>query len=232
MRELVPNEPIVQVLRGDTSYDAPSGPGLYAWYYSPLRMIESNQDLVAAFSSLLEAPAELSVRARARYGIVYCADTQMQVRVGGEEQQLRRLLVDALQGPSRALVQRFPKWLVPHFARPIYIGLARRLRERVYFQHFAQMVEFWSPESAVSRLLQRDPEPGLGRVMATLGLPHTFALDARVRGIRPEDLKVHVLEVSDDLASGIPDDEDVGSEILRPVEQLLQLLADPVCGRR
>jgi len=69
-------------------------------------------------------------------------------------------------------------------------------------------------------------------VMDSLDLPHSFALEARVRGISSKDLMVTVL-VTEHMPTAIgSDDTGSDSSTRRALERLLQLLSDPICGRR
>ena len=120
---------------------------------------------------------------------------------------------------------------VTAFCRPIYIGITERpLRTRLYDEHYLALDELWTETSPVSRYLAaNDSRTDFDVIANELGLKHTFALEARVRGIRPRDLLVHVMY----MPSSAMDDMvgDGLTEPLRDLERLLHLLSFPVCGR-
>jgi hypothetical protein len=129
----------------------------------------------------------------------------------------------------------FQSPFVQYFTRPIYIGIAKNLNARVYQQHFMQLGEVWEDSSPVSRLLSRGDKLSVQQVMKRLDLKHSFALEARVRSIAPRDLEAHIFR-TDKLPTGIEDTEDEegcgGAAARRALERILQLVADPICGRR
>lgn len=220
--------------RANRCYDVPDVPGIYAWYYCPDTSSFHASALAGVFAKLVEPPASVSVRARARYGVTYASESPMAVRYGTGDTTLEDVLREAIGSAGAPFLRHLPKWLVPEFARPVYIGITRHLRERVYHQHFEPLVEYWEDSSQVSRFLSREPNATVQRVMNALGLRHSFALDARVRGLGWSDLRVHTLFLPEGSvpAGGAMSSVTESDDLLRPVEQLLQILADPICGRR
>jgi hypothetical protein len=94
------------------------------------------------------------------------------------------------------------------------------------------LTQLWDDSSAVSRFLAANEDVTVQTVMDRLDLSHSFALEARVRGISAKDLMVTVL-VTERMPKAIgPDDGGSDSSTRRALERLLQLLSDPICGRR
>jgi hypothetical protein len=120
-----------------------------------------------------------------------------------------------------------------YFCRPIYIGIAKNLRDRIYSQHYVSLIDYWDEDHRVGRFLKSHENATVQTVMEMLDLQHSFALEARVMGISPRDLLVSIFPTAQ-LPDSIGPDLETGSEssTRRALERLLQLLADPVCGRR
>jgi len=92
------------------------------------------------------------------------------------------------------------------------------------------LVANWEYDSAVSRFLRATPGASVEMVMSQTGQGHSFALEARVRGVLPRDLMAYAYELPE-LAGANDGDQDEQSG-RRALERLLQLITDPVCGRR
>ena len=91
---------------------------------------------------------------------------------------------------------------------------------------------FMSDTSQGSLFIAANSQTTVQNVLDRLDIPHSFALEARVRGISSKDLMVSVLE-TDEMPAGIgPDTPTSDSSTRRALERLLQLLSDPICGRR
>ena len=117
-------------------------------------------------------------------------------------------------------------FMVPHFTKPLYIGIhTTNLRERI-LQHRDLLTQLWDSESAVHQYLSVHPNATVEKVIKELNLNvpdrdlrHTFALNARVKGLTLRDLVVYAYPIQN-------------PEQLSSLEQILQLLTDPICGRR
>jgi hypothetical protein len=78
------------------------------------------------------------------------------------------------------------------------------------------------------------PDASVDDVMKALNMEHSFALEARVRNISPNDLIVYAYPTTDiplDSEDSENSEEDKPS-LRRNLERVLQILTDPVCGRR
>jgi hypothetical protein len=218
-------------LRGDRVIDAPNEPGLYAWYYRPIRPNKDN--LLATWGRLLATNPTISTRVTNRYGIRYVNEGYSNVVLGAEERSIAEVIKEALeQAPHyvEALLQS-DQFII--FCRPIYIGIAKSLRERIYSQHYLSLIEYWDDENRVSRFLRSHEDATVQFVMESLDLPHSFALEARVMGITPRDLSASIFPTPKAPESiGADSDINAESSTRRALERLLQLLTEPVCGRR
>lgn len=225
-------------LQGTSIVDAPRERGIYAWYFRPRVFWGQAESLIAkALSHLLDAPPELHTELRVRYGITWAADTELSILHGQRRVNAATMLSEALQQSSgfvRAFVQGM---MVPAFAKPLYIGIADDLYKRVYGDHYNQLVEYWDEESAPSRYLSGNPDASVRQVIDELCLPHSFALEARVRGMAPRDLAVFafpatlLLDQDEVLGQQHDPNSDAARIRLRELERVLQLLGDPIFGR-
>jgi len=155
-----------------------------------------------------------------------------EVVFGSDEGSVQSAMTDAFTNAEPFLEHFFASHYFAHFCRPIYIGIAKNLYDRVYCQHYVSLTDYWQDESGVSRYLSANGDATVQQVMDTLDLSHSFALEARVRGIAPSELSVSILEtdqIPDSIGSDATNNE---STTRRALERLLQLLADPICGRR
>lgn len=219
--------------QGEQVSRIPSAPGLYAWYYRPLSTsVDAATRILAQF---LDTPASITTIVQQRYGVRLVSRSTLLPVFGPQEQTAISVL-----GEAAADAANFISWFLASpalvtFTRPIYIGIAKNLYERVYNQHFRSLTEYWDSDSRVSRLLAAMPDISVQSVMDRLELPHSFALEARVKGIPPRDLLVSVV-ISDQLPVEIGSDAVVDSTsepaARRALERMLQLIADPICGRR
>ena len=220
-------------LAASRCYDAPPMPGLYAWYYAPKWESLGPSALITVLSRLVDPPARVGVRASMRYGLTYTADSPMKVVYGQQDAPIDEVIAEAVSGDVGAALPALLQSMIPEYGRPIYIGIADNLFSRVYKQHYSDLVRFWDPDSSATYFLKRNPAAQVQEVMDALSEQHSFALEARVRGIRPADLRVYVTPFSEELAARLSDGgKKLSDEWLRPIEQLFQLLSDPICGRR
>jgi hypothetical protein len=144
------------------------------------------------------------------------------------------VIASALANNLVAVRNAFESFLVPFFTRPIYIGMAKSLRNRLYQDHFKELVTYWEPAHPVSVFLasytgDQNCHVLVDDVMAKFSLPHSFALEARVRGFAARDLRAFYIETSDFEPTGLTEDRERASR--RTVERLFQLISLPVCGR-
>ncbi|MCB8788967.1 hypothetical protein [Planktothrix agardhii] len=210
----------------------PKFSGLYAWYYKPL-FVDINT-LTQTLTSFLDNPGEIQTEINMRYGIRLIAESSLNAFYGSQNQSLAEIFSEAIQYGENFVTHFFKSEAVQLFTRPIYIGIAKNFYNRVYQQHYSSLVEMWDDNSRISKYLTLYPEITVKTVMNELNLSHSFALEARVRKIAPRDLMVHIFP-TDNLPSEIgSDDEDTQSDTKyrRSLEKLLQIIADPICGRR
>lgn len=211
----------------------PSAPGLYAWYYRPMTAdIHAATRVLAQF---VDAPANIATTVQQRYGVRWVASSTLSPIFGSEAQTAEDVLREAASDASGFISWFLTSPALVAFTRPIYIGIAKNLYERVYNQHFRSLTEYWDVDSRVSRLLSATPNISVQSVMERLDLPHSFALEARVKGIPPRDLLVSIV-VTDhlpaEIGSDLPADSATEPTARRALERMLQLVADPICGRR
>jgi len=210
----------------------PEKAGLYAWYYRP-RVIDPERTARILASVLSSAP-EMETRIKLRYNMQWALNASLAPRYGtAGSSTVEEILASAISRAGDVFRELFQGDVVVHFTRPLYIGIAQNLRTRIFDQHYRQLEEMWREESSVSRFLGRRESAAVQDVIDSLGLPHSFALEARVHGIPVRDLSVQIFPT--ELPVGIGPDVDDNSqapEVRRAVEQLLQLMSDPILGRR
>lgn len=210
----------------------PEKPGLYAWYYRPLSV--SAESALNAIRRFFLAENAVVTKIDQRYGMKLLINGHGELVFGAEEQSAEEAIEKALSSSKDFLDWFFKSESFVYFSRPLYIGIAKNLYERVYVQHYSALLDYWSEGSQVSRFVNANPDVGVQGVMDKLGVNHSFALEARVRCIPPRDLMVAVLE-TDTMPKAIGVDTDSLSDessTRRSLERLLQLMADPICGRR
>lgn len=206
----------------------PRAPGLYAWYYKPV--IADPAAIARALSSFLGRPGEIHADVVTRYGLRLSARSPLAAQYGSERKSPQEVVEEAVAVAEGFVSDFFTSDAVQHFTRPIYIGIARNLHERIYDGHYSTLDELWDSGSRVSRYLTAHPGAGVDDVAGALNLKHSFALEARVRGIAARDLLVRVYAVQNLPADLGRDEDDAPSR--RALERLLQLIADPIFGRR
>ncbi|HJU16003.1 MAG TPA: hypothetical protein VJ770_06005 [Stellaceae bacterium] len=216
--------------QGSRIAHVPDQPGLYAWYYRPIAIHrETTPETLARF---LSGHARISTEIQQRYGVRIAGEVVGEMLLGTDRQPVRDAIVQAFDEAEPFLNWFFRSAQFAYFCRPVYIGIAKNLYERVYNQHYLSLTEYWEDTSRVSRFLAANELATVQEVMDCLDLPHSFALEARVRGVSSKDLMVSVL-VTGDIPSAIgPDTGTSDSSTRRALERLLQLLSDPICGRR
>lgn len=215
---------------GNQISSIPSLSGLYAWYYKPLVLdIETlSQTIISFFDDepLIESQINF------RYGIKLKSKSSLQILYGSKGKLISKLLLEAFQSSSDLILDFFQSDLVPSFTKPIYIGVAKNFYKRVYEQHYLSLDKMWNDDSKISKYLAVHSNVTVQEVINVLNLKHSFALEARVRQIAPRDLMVNIFP-TELIPKEIDDDEDEDeSNDRRTLEQLLQVIADPICGRR
>lgn len=218
-------------LRGNQVTKAPESPGLYAWYFRPVSVDKSS--LLLTLTQLLSVQPQVNTTVVQRYGMRYVSSGMARIALGADQQAVAQAIARAFDEADPFLEWFFQAAEFVHFCRPIYIGIAKNLRDRVYVQHYTTLIEFWEPEGRVSKFLSANPDATVQTAMDTLELQHSFALEARTCGIVPRDLMVSVL-ATDEIPEAIGPDTDATNETStrRALERLLHLLSDPVLGRR
>jgi len=211
----------------------PKVAGIYAWYYKPLVVVQDS--LHEVLKTFVEDSSNIHTEIKMRYGKRFVSDTSLDAVYGTKKESFDDILSESLLCAGNFLEEFFRSSSVQLFTRPIYIGIAKSLHERVYSQHYLSMSDMWDDDSSVSKRLNIFPNSTPQEVIEALGLPHSFALEARVRGISPRDLMVHIFPTQslslDELGLDLDDSNDDPSA-RRALERLLQLVSDPICGRQ
>lgn len=222
-------EPNILQLQGTETVKAPSKPGIYAWYYRPLAVTAQNVARVAdSFGQFVDNPAHASTEIKLRYNMKWEGEALLTVK-HGTGRPARELMKNIVEEGGDFFANFIRHAMVPYFARPIYIGIAKDLYERVHKQHAETLARYWQLDSDISRYLSAHPEADVQGVMRALDLKHSFALEARVRCLAPRDLVAFICP-TETLPAGDENSPDPSPR--RALEQVLQLLADPVCGRQ
>ncbi|MBW4618590.1 MAG: hypothetical protein KME17_04280 [Cyanosarcina radialis HA8281-LM2] len=206
--------------------------GLYAWYYKPL--LPDTNTLSTTLTSFLDNQGQIQTKINMRYGVRLVAESSMKMFYGSQNQSLAEIFSEAIEYGENFITHFFKSEAVQLFTRPIYIGIAKNLYTRVYQQHYLSLDQMWNDNSRISKYLTLHPDATVQEVMNELNISHSFALEARVRQIVPRDLMVNIF-VTEDIPSEIGDDnEDIQADTnyRRVLEKLLQIMADPICGRR
>jgi hypothetical protein len=227
--------PEVKELQGDDIATAPKATGIYAWYYRPRVFYGAGTEgVVAAIGQFMNARTRLESEVKVRYGLRYRGESDLQALYGSDRIPASDLVAASVAAAGDFIKAFIQGLMTPCFAKPLYIGIAKVLFNRVYRDHYMDLCGLWESTSAVSRYLSSHQDASIHGVLSDLGLTHSFAIEARVRNLAPRDLVVYVCPTKDllklDSASDSDDGED--SPLLRSLEQVLQLLADPICGRR
>lgn len=219
-----------QEFQGSQVANVPDLPGLYAWYYRPatINRTATTSTLARFFSPETNVKTIISQR----YGMQLSAQATGQVLLGSDEQPISAALASAFEEAEPFMEWFFRSPQFVQFSRPVYIGIARNLYDRVYAQHYLALTQYWDDKHRLSRFISANPDASVQEVMENLDMPHSFALEARVRGITSTDLMVSVLPTHDMPAAIGSDSSPSESSARRSLERFLQLLSDPICGRR
>ena len=208
----------------------PNIPGIYAWYYKPL--VINAENIGNVLSSFFKESGEISSEIKMRYGLRFVSNSFVETVYGSRHESIEDILSDSILSADQFLVDLFKSNALFFFTRPIYIGIAKNLYERIYSQHYLSISELWDDDSSVSRHLKYFPEATTQEVIKKLGINHSFALEARVRRIPLRDLMVHIFPTESIPADALEDDSEESNPSRRALEKLLQLISDPICGRQ
>lgn len=218
-------------LRGRQMEQIPQAPGLYAWYYRP--QLISKKSMMPSLVKLLSGSAQIKTEVVQRYGVRMRSEQSAQITIGSDNRSIPEAISSAFETADDFLQFFYGSAQFAHFCRPIYIGIAKNLYDRVYGQHYSSLIDYWAPDSKISKFVSGSPDASVQMVMDKLSLPHSFALEARVCDIAPQELMVSI-HPTDKMPNSIgPDLENSAeSETRRALERMLHLLSDPVLGRR
>jgi VanZ family protein len=227
--------PEIFELQGGDIATAPHATGIYAWYYRPRVFYGDGKDgVAAAISQFMNTRTRLEAEVKVRYGLRFRGESDLDTLYGTDRVPAASVITDAVDKAGDFVKAFIQGLMTPHFAKPLYIGIAKVLHNRVYKDHYLDLCNLWDSSSSVSRYLSSHRDASIHDVLTDLRLNHSFAIEARVRNLAPRDLVVFVcptkelLKIEDATAADGGED----SPVLRTLEQVLQLLADPICGRR
>ena len=198
--------------------DTPELPGIYAWYYRPYVFGDRE---AKTLGRLITSPSSVKTEIVMRYGLMWEVDSDVNILHGRKQnrQPADKVVSETVLNESNLITSFLQNLMVPYFATPLYIGIDNKnLRVRVK-KHYDLLTQLWEPEDPISKYLGDHPNADVEEVLNQLRLHHSFAINARVKGIAPKDLVVCVCPVE------IPGR-------LRDLERILQILADPICGRQ
>lgn len=224
-------DPLVGQLPAPRVHTAPDAPGLYAWYYRPHSA--DRKVLAAQVANLCIGPADANFSLRLDYGLRFETRAQSTTQTS-DGKNLHEVIEEAFAESLDVLSNTLRNHLAPFFTRPIYIGMASSLRSRLYDGHFKEMLDLWEPDHPVSTFLEtfetkpHHPTEIIEIVSRKLGIGHSFALEARVRGFTVNELSVHYIVMSEPEEAS---SNGSGRGERRAAERLLQLISLPVCGK-
>lgn len=215
----------------------PSSPGIYAWYFRPrISNKDRQQRDITRISTLLEnafkSTSSVEVTATLRYGLFLNARSIGELRIGSKNDDLHSIIKQIVSTDIDFILDFFQDDRTLMLLRPVYIGITNDLNRRLYKEHFLSLVNYWSDESSINKFLISQRDASLESVMSHFGMPHSFALEARVRRFEPHDL-VAVAHVTQQIPDDMDEINDIDSSASRrALERILHLLADPICGRK
>lgn len=228
----------VRWYQGSETVRIPERRGIYAWYYNPVE--PSGAAVRKTLSLLLGQPGKIRTQVEMRYGVKWLSESPIRITQGSAYRDVNDL-IEGLLGTAENLILKFVSGgAFPLFARPLYIGLAKNLYTRVFQGHYQQLSDYWDDGSRASRFLRSNAHADIATVMESTGLSHSFALEARICNISIKDLLVCTYDLDnvpvsveaelDEAEEQSPSSDEIPS--IRPLEFLLQMLADPAFGRR
>lgn len=210
--------------KGSKISQVQSRAGIYAWYYKPL--ITNSEKLAGAIENIVESSTlNLSTKVSGRYGAQYISNSEASIMFGSREKNARMVIDECISSGEDKLFDFIKSEDLVMFSRPLYIGISKDLYTRTYEQHYKLLQSYWDEHSTVTKYLNANKGACIQDLIDDLDVKHSFALEARIKGIPNRDLLL-VVNYHDD---GI---KRHNSESQRPIEKLLHLITDPVCGRR
>lgn len=222
----------VSTYRGQKISTIPASMGIYAWYYRP--KLSDPDYIKEQTEGLLTQSFKFKASIRMRYGWEISTDTTAHLTHRGESSNhLTGEVLEKAINSAPGFVSNFLRddsFLV--FGRPLYIGISKNLKDRVYNQHYLSLVDHWEDKSIVSQYLNtRSNRVPTAQICSDLNIKRTFALEARLRGLAPSDLLACVLPLENN--GLIPDEfleENGEPPRARSLERALHLLVDPIFG--
>jgi hypothetical protein len=224
--------------QGSETARIPERRGIYAWYYNPVE--PNGASIRKTLNLLLGQPGKIRTQVEMRYGVKWLSESPIRITQGAAYRDVDELIESSL-GSAESLILKFVSGgAFPLFARPLYIGIAKNLYTRVFLGHYQQLSDYWDDGSRASRFLRSNSEADITTVMERTGLAHSFALEARICNIAIKDLLVCTYDL-EKVPSSVEAELNAAEEQspaddeappIRPLEFLLQMLADPAFGRR
>ena len=204
--------------QGSRIVDIPQQQGIYAWYYRP--SVLDNRE-VETLGKLITTPSSVKTEIAMRYDLMWGTNSNVDVLHGGKRkrQSVNKFVSEIIVDEGDLIKPFFKNLMIPYFAKPLYIGHTDNLYRRVYKEHYIPLTELWEPDDRINKYLEEHPNADVQDVLNQFDINHSFAINARVKGIAPKDLVVCICPI--DLPGN-----------LRDLEQILQILADPICGRK
>lgn len=215
--------------QGEDIKKIPTKPGIYAWYYRPIgRSVVSTGQLKKTLASLVPYPEKVRTEIKNRYNIRYIGDADLAPYYGANKISCEDKIDEAV-GFCPKFIGKFVKdFMIPAFTSPLYIGITNDLYKRVYNQHYKELTDLWLADSHVSKFMASSKPEKIQELLDFLGLSHNFATEARFRGFAPRDLGVFVCPTEQIALT----EEEIDDEKNRyAIEDLLQIISDPICGR-
>ena len=212
----------IDEFQGSDIINAPECPGIYAWYYRPRGFGKNIKSVAEIMGKLITNPAGVKTDIIMRYGLMWVVDSDVDVLYSAKREPVNNVLSEAVVGGGDLMESFLQNLMIPYFAKPLYIGIDTKSLRRRIKEHYDLLDRLWNPNSGVSKYLAGHRDATIEDVLKKLNLKHSFAVEARVKEITPRDLVVcvHQIERLDN-----PDE-------LKKLEHILQLLADPICGRK
>lgn len=224
--------------QGSETARIPERKGIYAWYYNPVE--PSGAAVRRTLNLLLGQPGKIRTQVEMRYGVKWLSESPIRITQGAAYRDVTDLIEGSLGSAENLILKFVSGGAFPLFARPLYIGIAKNLFTRVFLGHYQQLSDHWDDGSRASRFLRSNANADIATVMERTGLPHSFALEARICNIGIKDLAVCTYDLDkvpasvetelDNAEEQSPASDEIPS--IRPLEFLLQMLADPAFGRR
>lgn len=208
-------------------------PGIYAWYFSPRQL--DVQDLPQAVAALSLSANQITTSVRLDYGTQLVGSGYSKAVYGSAQENVQDVIAGVVESSGALVAEAFCSILAPLFTRPIYIGMASSLYDRLYDNHYKELSGYWEPGNAINEFLlvceTSSHSDMVMHVMDKLGLGHSFALEARVRGFRPSALIVVFTLFDEDASLALLRERVDGRKHRRQLERALQIISLPTCGK-